>query len=311
MEPELRQLRYFVAVAERRSFTRAAEDVFVAQQALSQQIKALEETLGVRLLDRTSRRVDLTPAGAAYLADCKRLLSAASRAARHARAVAAGEVGTLRVAYTVTAVYDTLPVLTAHLARQAPGLRVQTREIFAADVCRMLRDERCDIALAPRTDHPKGIARRTVRREELMAAVGDGHPLADRPAVELAGLRDETFQLWPREMAPGYYDAVVGACRGAGFEPVLDETASGSNAWAQIAAGRGVNLVVASLAHQLPRGITLVPLAPPRPELRLDAVWRAEHPHPAVPRLLDGCAELWPADGAGRAADDDVSARPA
>ncbi|MGW2409547.1 LysR family transcriptional regulator [Streptomyces sp. NPDC001739] len=307
MEPELRQMRYFVAVAERRSFTRAADDVYVAQQALSQQIKALEDTLGVRLLDRTSRRVELTPAGAAYLADCKRLLAAAGRAAQHARAVADGEAGKLRIAYTVTAVYETLPALTAHLAARTPRLKVETREIFASDVCRMLREDRCDLALAPRADHPKGIAHRTVRREALMAAVGDGHPAAGAPAVELAGLRDETFQLWPRDMAPGYYDAVAGACRAAGFEPVLDETASGSNAWAAIAAGRGVNLVVASLAHQLPRGITLVPLAGPAPELRLDAVWRAEHPHPAVTRLLDGCAELWPAERAG----DAVSARPA
>ncbi|MFH9225616.1 LysR family transcriptional regulator [Streptomyces lydicus] len=306
MEPELRQMRYFVAVAERRSFTRAAEDVYVAQQALSQQIKALEDTLGVRLLDRTSRRVDLTPAGAAYLADCKRLLSAAGRATQHARAVAAGEAGKVRIAYTVTAAYETLPALTAHLAARAPRLKVETREIFAADVCRMLRDERCDLALAPGTGYPNGIARQTVRREELRVAVRDGHPYAGAPAVELAGLRGETFQLWPREMAPGYYDAVAGACRAAGFEPVLDETASGSNAWAGIAAGRGVNLVVASLARQLPRGITLVPLAKPVPVLRIDAVWRAEHPHPAVPRVLAGCAELWPGETAGGA----VSAPP-
>ncbi|WP_181924069.1 LysR family transcriptional regulator [Streptomyces inhibens] len=310
MEPELRQMRYFVAVAERRSFTRAAEDVYVAQQALSQQIKALEDTLGVRLLERTSRRVELTPAGAAYLADCKRLLAAAARAGRHARAVAAGEVGTLRIAYTLTAVYETLPELIAHLAERLPKLKVETREIFAGDVCRMLRDDRCDLALAPRTGYPTGIDRRTVRREELRVAVGDGHPLAAAPVVDLVQLKGEKFQLWPRDMAPGYYDAVIAACRGAGFAPSLDETASGSNAWAGIAAGRGVNLVVASLAHQLPRGMTLVPLAEPGPGLCLDAVWRAEHPHPAVPRFLKGCAELarlrgWPAD------DEQLSARPA
>ncbi|MDC7339766.1 LysR family substrate-binding domain-containing protein [Streptomyces lydicus] len=212
----------------------------------------------------------------------------------------------MRIAYTVTAVYETLPALTAHLAERAPRLKVETREIFAADVCRMLRDERCDLALAPGTGYPNGIARQTVRREELRVAVRDGHPYAGAPAVELAGLRGETFQLWPREMAPGYYDAVAGACRAAGFEPVLDETASGSNAWAGIAAGRGVNLVVASLARQLPRGITLVPLAKPVPVLRIDAVWRAEHPHPAVPRVLAGCAELWPGETAGGA----VSAPP-
>ena len=296
-------MRYFVAVAERRSFTRAADDVFVAQQALSQQIKALEDVLGVRLLDRTSRRVDLTPAGAAYLADCRRLLAASDRAAQHARAVATGEAGRLRVAFTVTAAYETLPLLRALLAEEFPRLKVQTREVFAGDVCRLLREERCDVALAPRVQQPKGLARRTVRREELMAAVHEEHPFADGRTVDLARLQDETFQLWPRDMAPGYYDAVVGACRAAGFEPSLDATASGSTAWAAIAAGRGVNLVVASLARQLPRDIALVPLAEPRPALRLDAVWReeqrGERPHPAVSRFLDACAELGRQEGWG------------
>lgn len=290
--PELRQMRYFVAVAERRSFTRAAEDVFVAQQALSQQIRALEASLGVKLLERTSRRVTLTPAGAAYLADCKRLLAAAARANQRVRAVADGEAGRLRIAYTVTAVYDTIPLITGYLAEHVGQLAVETREIFAGDVCRWLQEERCDVALAPMTGHLAGIEQRTVRHEELVVALSDDHPLAAFPTVDLQRLKDETFQLWPRAMAPGYYDAVVGACHHAGFEPSLDAGASGSNAWANIAAGRGVNLVVATLAHQLPRGITLVPLSPSRPQLRINAAWRAEHPNPAVGRLLDVCADL-------------------
>ncbi|WP_435242325.1 LysR family transcriptional regulator [Streptomyces cucumeris] len=292
MEPELRQMRYFVAVAERRNFTRAADDVFVAQQALSQQIKALEQSLGVQLLERTSRRVELTPAGAAYLADCRKVLAAAARAGRRARAVAAGEAGRLRVSYTLTSVYETVPLLVDHLAETCPELTVETREIFASDVCGALRDERCDVALAPATARPRGIAQRTVRWEELMVAVSESHPLAGAPAVNPALLRKETFQLWPREMSPGYYDTVVGVCREAGFEPVLDPAASGTNAWAHIAAGRGVNLVVASLVRHLPRGIALVPLAEPRAGLAIEAVWRADSPHPAVDRFLDALALL-------------------
>ena len=96
---ELRQLRTFAAVAERRSFTRAADDLHIAQQAVSQQIKALERTLGVTLLDRNSRRVELTAEGAVLLADSRRLLAAADRAARRVRAAAQGEGwhGTTRV----------------------------------------------------------------------------------------------------------------------------------------------------------------------------------------------------------------------
>jgi DNA-binding transcriptional LysR family regulator len=289
---ELRQMRYFVAVAERRSFTRAAQHLYVAQQALSQQVKALEDKLGVRLLDRTSRRVELTAAGAEYLADCRRLLAAAARAEDRVRAVAGGTAGRLRVAYTLTAVYDTIPRLVEHLARELPGLKVDTREMFAGDVCRALREGRCDVAIAPMTGYPTDLAQRTIRREPMRAAVADHHRLATAGALDLARLAGETFQLWPREMAPGYYDVVVGACRTAGFEPALDDTASGSTAWANIAAGRGVNLVVGSLAAQLPRGITLVEVRQPRPELPISAVWPADRRAAATDRFLDCCGRL-------------------
>ena len=105
MVPELRQLRYFVAVAERGSFTRAADDLFVAQHAVSQQIRALENGLSVRLLWRTSRRVELTPAGRACLPDCRRILAAADRAVRRVQEAARGEAGTVRICYTLTAAY--------------------------------------------------------------------------------------------------------------------------------------------------------------------------------------------------------------
>src|SRR5215510_5131189 len=99
---ELRQLRTFAAVAQRRSFTRAADDLHIAQQAVSQQIKALERSLGVTLLRRTPRRVELTAEGELFLADCRRVLAAADRADRKAKAAARGEAGTLRLAYTLT-----------------------------------------------------------------------------------------------------------------------------------------------------------------------------------------------------------------
>jgi DNA-binding transcriptional LysR family regulator len=292
MGPELRQMRYFVAVAERRSFTCAAADVYVAQQALSQQIKALEDALGVRLLIRNSRRVELTPAGAAYLADCKRLLAAAQRAEERVRAVANGEAGRLRVAYTLTAAYDVIPLITKRLARDFPELKVETREVFSSDIRRLFQEERCDLAITPMTTYPKGLTQQTIRREILKVAVSDSHPLAGASAVDLLQFKDETFELWPREMAPGYYDAVVGACRTAGFEPTLDETASGTTAWANIAAGRGVNLVVSSLAKQLPRGITLVELRQPCPRLHISAVWRTDRRPPAVDRFMECCAHL-------------------
>ena len=99
------------------------------------------------------------------------------------------------------------------------------------------------LAIAPMTSYPRGFRHRTVRRERLRLALGDGHPLAGASSIELSELRDQRFEIWPREMAPGFYDAVVGACRAAGFEPDLDERAAGNTVWGYIARRRGVGLI--------------------------------------------------------------------
>jgi DNA-binding transcriptional LysR family regulator len=221
--PDLRLMRYFVAVAERGSFTRAAQDLHVAQQAVSQQIRTLEQLLGVTLLERSSRRVTLTPEGTVFLADCRRVLAGADRAAQRVRAAARGEAGTLRLVYSLVSAFETVPVLLARLGQDYPLLKIEAREVFGCDVADLLGEGRCDLALAPSTSYGADLRQRTLRREVIRLALGEGHRLAGNEQVELAGLADERFELWPREMSPGYYDAIVAACRAAGFEPRVDE----------------------------------------------------------------------------------------
>lgn len=168
---ELRHLPTFVAVARRRSFTRAAEDLHIAQQAVSQQIIALERSLGVSLLTRTSRVVEVTPAGAVFLRDARRLLAAADGAARRVRAAARGEAGTLRLAYTLTAAWETIPVLLAELSARFPDLKLEAREVFGDDIQEMLLAGRIDLGIMPLTSHPPAIAYATVRREVLRVAM--------------------------------------------------------------------------------------------------------------------------------------------
>jgi DNA-binding transcriptional LysR family regulator len=290
--PDLRQMRYFAAVAEFGSFTGAARELHVAQQAVSQQVKALEQLLGVTLLERSSRRVTLTPEGVVFLADCRRVLAGADRATRRVRAAARGEAGTLRLAYTLVSAFETVPLLLARLDREYPLLKVDAREIFGSDVATLLRDGGCDLALAPLTSYPEDIRQRTVRREVVRVAVGEQHRLARYEQIELGSLREETLELWPREMAPGYHEAIIAACHTAGFEPKLDEHGAGSTVWGFIADGRGVGLVVSSLIEQLPRGVKLVDLAPPRPMLTVNAVWRQDHELPAIERFFETAKQL-------------------
>jgi DNA-binding transcriptional LysR family regulator len=284
--PDLRQMRYVVEVAREGGISRAALNLHVAQQAVSQQIKAVETALGVQLFERSHRGVELTAAGEAFVQEARRALNAADRVGQRAQAAARGEVGTLRLGYTLATVYETLPALIDALAAEHPELRVAPREVFAEDIERLLADERIDLALAPHVGHRSGLDQRPIRLEPLVAAVAENHPLAAEPQVPLAALADETIELWPQTMSPGYFDSVVAACRDAGFEPRLDEQAAGSTVWGDIARGRGVGLVVESLRHQLPRGLTLLPLATPAPALTIDLVWPTDRTTPAIRRLI-------------------------
>jgi DNA-binding transcriptional LysR family regulator len=290
MAPELRQMRYVVEVAQQRNFSRAAEQLHVAQQALSQQIKTVENQLGVQLFTRNNRGVELTPAGVVFVQEARRVISAAERAVSRTQAVAKGEAGRIRVAYTLATVYETLPAIVARMEEAHPKLKLDLREVFGGDIPRLLSDGTQDVAICPRTAFAESYARHEVRRESFVAAVGATHRLAGRDEVALGELSAELFELWPREMAPGFHDAVVAACRDAGFEPRLDEHSAGSTVWGNIAQNRGVGLVVRSIVAQLPRGITLLPVAPPQPVLILDLVWHRETAPPPVRHLTSVAA---------------------
>jgi DNA-binding transcriptional LysR family regulator len=290
--PDLRQMRYVVEVAREKSFSRAASNLHIAQQAVSQQVRAIEDALGVELFTRTNRGVEVTVAGEAFVQEARRALNAADRVGRRAQAAARGEVGMLRLAYTQATVYETLPSVVDAVAAEHPDLQVRPREVFAEDIERLLGDERVDVALAPHVGRGTGLEQHHVRVEPFVAAVADDHPLATEQTVALASLAEETIELWPEAMSPGYYDAVIAACRDAGFEPRRDEQAAGSTVWGNIARGRGVGLVVESLRLQLPPGLTLIALAAPAPTLTIDLAWPADRTTPAIRRLVEASDRL-------------------
>lgn len=283
--PDLRQLRSIVEVAQQRSFTRAAQRLHVAQQALSQQVRTVEDQVGVQLFLRTARGVEPTAAGEVFVQEARRVLAGVDRLVERTRAAAEGLAGTVRVAYSLATVYETLPRVVDALRAASPGVRVEERELLAADMEQALLDGRHDLALCPRMTLGAGIARAELRREEMVFAVGEGHPWSTRDAVPLSDLADEQLVVWARETAPGYHDAVLAACRHAGFEPRLGEPASGATVWGAIAHGTGVGLVVGSLAIGLPRGLVLVGVAPPAPVLTIDLLWARDTDNPLVTQV--------------------------
>jgi DNA-binding transcriptional LysR family regulator len=196
---ELQQMRYVVAVAETGSFTRAAERCFVVQSALSHQVAALERELGVRLFARTSRRVEITAAGEAFLVSARVALDAAERAGVEA-AAAAGQVrGTLRLGIIPTVTALDVPAARGRFRSAHPQVAVSLRVDASDALVAAVRAGESDVALLglPEGRPPTGVRYRELVRERLVAAVGPDHPLCGRTRLGLTVLADETFADFP------------------------------------------------------------------------------------------------------------------
>lgn len=291
---ELRHLRYYVAVAEECHFGRAAERLHIAQPPLSQQIKALESELGVRLLNRSTRKVELTPAGERFLDRARGILASLDAAGVEAARIASGEVGRLALGFTGTATYELLPTLARVLHEDMPGIELDLKgEMLTPRQVTALGDGTIDLGfLRPPVNDP-GLEVRVLRREPLIAALPESHPLADRPSVRLADLKAETFISYPSHRRSVVHDAVFAACRRAGFQPTeVQEVAETSTLVAFVAAGLGVALVPASVQHLHITGATFKPLASTTGEVELAVAWRKGDDSPVLARVLSRAQTL-------------------
>jgi DNA-binding transcriptional LysR family regulator len=219
MQPELRLIRYFVAVAEEGNVTRAAERLHMAQPPLSTAIRQLEEQLGVALLDRTSRQVRLTAAGEQLLEQGRELLSHADAIVGDVQAVERSPSGLLRCGLSPAARFDLAPELLEGWSAAAPGVMLHTREDTTGALLRDVRQGRLDLAVVFCPPALTGLASTILREEPAVLHVRDDHPLAKRRRVPLDDLAGETLLVAGGKDSPGYTDAVLDACRSAGFEP--------------------------------------------------------------------------------------------
>lgn len=284
---EIRQLQYFVAVARTRHFGRAAERLHMAQSPLSQAIRQLETQLRVTLFTRTTRRVELTPAGEALLQDAERILDSIEAAQTRVRLVGAGNTGLLRVGSTGLAALRQLPQLARIAAREVPGLvlRFQPNLLTPAQEA-ALEEDRIDLAvLRPPLRHT-GLSSRLITRERVLLAVPRSHRLAGEEPVGLAELRDEDFVVY------GVPDSVVDtvvtqACLAVGFLPRrTHQAAETSIMLTLVAAGLGVALLPESARALNVEGVRLVPVAD-AVHIDLALAWRGGDPSPALARLLE------------------------
>ncbi|MFD4195320.1 LysR family transcriptional regulator [Amycolatopsis thermoflava] len=288
--PELRQLRYFVAVADELSFTAAARRLGIAQQSLSQQITVLERTLGARLLDRDSRGTRLTDLGRRFLPEAKAVLDRAEQAVTTLARAGRGEVGELTVAFLASTANYLLPPVVRAFRERYPDVRLTTEDTSVATLVEGLREGRYDAAFS-RPPLVDGLAARTLAVEEVCAVLPEGHPLADRAELTLADLADEPWVLTERSSWPPWHRKYDEDFRRAGYEPdVVQRAGSVQNLLGLVAAGVGVSRLARS-AHSLRRtGVVFVPLA--GEQAATQVLWLPDTDKPALRRLLEVVTEL-------------------
>ena len=212
MEVTLRQLRYFMAVAEELSFTRAARRLHLSQPALSVQIRHLEREVGAELLARTSRSVELTDAGRGLYEDLQRLFADLDRARERSRRTHEGARAALRIAYTPSVAYEALPLLLEELAAAAPEVAVAAHQAVQASALDALRAGQVDLALVREFAGAEGLSAEPVRREPLVAVMSDRHPLAIRDRLRLEDLRGRVVVVVPASLSPGFHELVARLC---------------------------------------------------------------------------------------------------
>ncbi|MEI7293942.1 LysR family transcriptional regulator [Paraburkholderia tropica] len=303
--PDLRQLRYFVAVAEEQHFGRAAARLSMTQPPLSQAIRALEEALGVELFARTRRSVELTAVGADLLPEVRRILASADALRPLAQSLARGEAGVLALAFVSTADYGLLPLLLRDFGARYPRVRLQLAEATSDVQVDELVAGRIDAGLViapvpPR--HAAQLAYLPVAREPLVIAMpaalsaqlGGAEAEADADdgwcatPVNLRDLADVPLVVFPRHLAPGFHDTIMDCYGAAGLAPrVGQEAIQMQTIVSLVSAGMGVALVPQSLRHLRRTGVVYRPLAQAVPTIETGLVWRVEEVSPVLAAFIE------------------------
>ncbi|GAA1948550.1 LysR family transcriptional regulator [Amycolatopsis minnesotensis] len=291
---ELRQLRYFVAVAEEKNFRRAAERLHIAQPALSQQISKFENELHTELFRRTTRRVELTDSGRVLLAEGRRVLAEAEHALSAVTQAAHGEVGLLRVGFVSSAALGIVPAIVLALQGSWPGLHCELTESTTDPQLEGIAEGRLDVGIVREVDATPGLVIRPLLRERLIVAMHESHPLAHRRSVRLAELAGERFLVFPRHRVSRLYDHIAGLCHRAGFrlEPA-QEAVQFPTLLGLAAANTGITIVPESLrALRLP-GLRYVPITDQDAISVVSVVCRPDRENtPQLTKFLDTAASV-------------------
>lgn len=284
---ELRHLRYFLALADELHFGRAAQRLAISQPPLSVAIRQLEDRVGTRLLERSSKAVRLTPAGAAFREAARRLVAQAEEAASEARAVAAGSAGRLRIGFVGAMLYRGLPQALHRFQAAHPAVRIQLAELNSAEQIGELLHDRLDLGFVHTSKIPADLEQQLLLVEPFVCCVPAGHPLARRKQLRPGDLRAQPFVLFARSVSPDYHERVLSICVQAGFLPeIRHEVRHWLAVVSMVSQGLGVALVPQAMQRSALKGAVFRPLDGVTAQSEAYGVWRPGPQNVLVDGLL-------------------------
>jgi DNA-binding transcriptional LysR family regulator len=288
---ELRHLRYFIAVADEMSFSRAAERLGIAQPPLSQQIQALESELEVKLFDRTKRPFQITLAGQAFLEDARSTLASLEQSVRKTQRIYQGELGSLTIGFTSSMANDVLPNILRTFRRQYPSINLILSEASSGSQIQELRDRQIDLAFVYQTPAMREIQDLEISllsQQTLVAVLPQYHPLITQSTIAMRDLEDEEFIMPLRPIVSGLSEQIYALCDQAGFIPKVAQEAIFMMTILGLVAGEmGISILPSSVQNLQREGVTYRPIQEEAIANPLAIAWRQENSSSILRQFID------------------------
>lgn len=282
-----RQLSYFLVLSEELHFSRAAQRLHISQPPLSASLRQLEGELGVKLLERSSRRVALTPAGEAFQHQARRILGQLKDSQELVQRIAASASGLVRVGFTPAMLFRGLPEVIANMKTHYPGIDIQLTERNSAQQVDAVAEEKLDIGFIHSMPLPKGVESLVLADESFLCCLPAHHPLAGQRTIAIQALANEPIIIFGRELAPHYYDRIISLFHHEDVDPyICHEVSHWLTILALVANAMGVALVPQSLAKAGFTNVRFLPLEDVTTSHQSHCIWRGDMLHESRDLLL-------------------------
>jgi LysR family transcriptional regulator, benzoate and cis,cis-muconate-responsive activator of ben and cat genes len=290
---ELRQLEYFLGVANELHFSKAAEKLFIAQPALSRQIQALEENLGVLLFERDKRNVKLTPAGEYLREEAAEVLSQVENITKRTQLIHSGEEGEIRIGHPGSAIYSVIPPLLYQLRTTFPQIKANLSEILEDDLFGFLKNYQIDVGFIREPFVDTQLSTKLLLEESFALILPENHWITNENFTSLAQIKDEPFVLPPRHAGSTYYDLLVRMCEREKFSPnVVHESIHGATILRLVEYNLGISIMPISYRLSTAMRVKFIELKDIPERTQLSMAWRKDDKNPVLQNFLKVADEM-------------------